>query len=534
MTFAELGVPDDLIDALDAQGISAPFPIQEATIPPALAGRDVSGRAPTGSGKTLAFGIPVVANVQRARPKRPRALILVPTRELAAQVSRDLSWLGASRDVRVHAFYGGTKFEPQIKALRRGVDIAVACPGRLADLVNQKIVRLDGVDLVVVDEADRMADMGFLPEVKRLIDQTDPNRRTLLFSATLDGDVDALVTRYQNDPVTVDVTPPESEHRLEHHFWTVPHADRIATTAEIIGRVGPTIVFTRTRYGADRVARQLAKTGVSAAAIHGNRSQNQRERALRAFRDGDVAALVATDVAARGIHVDHVTCVVHFDLPTDPKDYIHRSGRTGRAGETGVVVALAMPDKRKDTRKLLRELDLGVGLSDPDVDSLPAGEPISPAGHRSPSRPGARDARPRARRAKGTGTKPSGARKRSNPRRPEQTGPAKRKTAGGGQRTEGAGRSDGAGHPGGGAGRGGSKRRDDGGHSAGRGPTNNRGGKSGARTAGPKRRSGGRAGKAGPSGAPKRSRSGTSGGRGRPGAPGGRGRSGGGRTERRG
>ncbi len=429
MTFADLGVPEDLIDALDAHGISAPFPIQEATIPPALAGQDVCGRAPTGSGKTLAFGIPLVANVQRARPKRPRALVLVPTRELAAQVSRDLTWLGASRDVRVHAFYGGTRFEGQVKALRRGVDIAVACPGRLADLVNQKIVRLDGVDLVVVDEADRMADMGFLPEVKRLIDRTDDDRRTLLFSATLDGDVDALVNRYQHDPVTVDVSPPESERRLEHHFWAVPHAERIATTAAVINRVGPTIVFTRTRHGADRVARQLAKAGVSTAPIHGNRSQNQRERALREFRTGEVAALVATDVAARGIHVDDVTCVVHFDLPADPKDYIHRSGRTGRAGSTGVVIGLVMPDKRKDTRKLLRALDLGIGVTEPDVDALPAGEPITPPKRRGPKpRP---DGAPRRGGPGGRDRhKPSGSRKRRNPRSPSETKPARRKTSG--------------------------------------------------------------------------------------------------------
>lgn len=377
--FTDLGVPDDLVDALDAHDIDRPFPIQAETIPPAMEGHDVSGRAPTGSGKTFAFGIPVVARVQRARPKRPRALILVPTRELAAQVTRDLSWLGAGRDVRVQAFYGGTKFEPQVKALRRGVDIAVACPGRLVDLINQGLVRLDGVDLVVVDEADRMADMGFLPEVKRLIDQTDPNRQTLLFSATLDGDIEELVRRYQNDPITVDVTPETESTRLDHHFWTVPHADRVATTAAVIQRVGPTVVFTRTRHGADRVTRQLERSGVQAVAIHGNRTQNQRERALQAFRTGHAQALVATDVAARGIHVDDVACVVHFDLPEDPKDYIHRSGRTGRAGATGIVVALAMPDRRKDTKKLLKALDLGITATEADVEALPEGEHRHPA-----------------------------------------------------------------------------------------------------------------------------------------------------------
>lgn len=428
-SFTDVGVPDDLIDALAGRGIAKPFPIQARTIPPALAGRDVSGRAPTGSGKTLAFGIPLVANVERARPKRPRALVLVPTRELAAQVCRDLEWLGASRGVRVHAFYGGTKFEGQVKALRRGVDIAVACPGRLKDLIDQGIARLDGVDLVVVDEADRMADMGFLPEVRRLVDQTDAGRQTLLFSATLDGDVDELVQRYQHDPVRIDVVPDVVESRLEHHFWSVRHADRVATTAAVIRRVGPTVVFTRTRYGADRVARQLVQTGVEAVAIHGNRTQNQRERALRAFRNGDAQALVATDVAARGIHVDDVACVVHFDLPTDPKDYVHRSGRTGRAGATGIVVALAMPDRRKDTTKLLRELNLGLDVVEPDVDALPLGAPFEPkrsrrAGKRPPSM-GAADRERRGHRS--PARKPSGKTPKRRAQSPEDTKPGRAK-----------------------------------------------------------------------------------------------------------
>jgi superfamily II DNA/RNA helicase len=428
-TFADLGVPSDLVDALAGQGIDAPFAIQTETIPPALAGRDVSGRAPTGSGKTIAFGVPLVANVQRARPKRPRALVLVPTRELAAQVSRDLARLGAGRDVRVHAFYGGTKFEPQVTALRRGVDIAVACPGRLADLVNQGIARLDGVDLVVIDEADRMADMGFLPEVRRLVDQTDAQRQTLLFSATLDGDVDALVRRYQHEPVTVDVTPEISGSRLEHHFWSVPHAKKIEVTARIVDRVGPSIVFTRTRHGADRVARQLERAGVEAVAIHGNRTQAQRDRALRAFRRGEARALVATDVAARGIHVDDVTCVVHFDLPSDPKDFLHRSGRTGRAGAAGVVVALAMPDRRRENTKLFGALEVDVTLRDPDFDRLPA----APAHRKRPRRPDRSGGDGRARTGSPTGRKtqhkPSGARRKSPADAPADTGPGRTKGA---------------------------------------------------------------------------------------------------------
>jgi superfamily II DNA/RNA helicase len=376
-TFAALGVPDDLCDALDAHGIADAFDIQATTIAPALAGRDVSGRAPTGSGKTLAFGIPLVANVARAKPKHPRALVLVPTRELAAQVARDLVWLGAARGTRVQSFYGGVGFDKQIKALRRGVDIAVACPGRLADLVKQGIIHLDEVDRVVVDEADRMADMGFLPEVRRLLDATSSKRQTLLFSATLDGDVDVLVRRYQHDPIRSDVTPEDTGGNITHHHWLVERSDRVGVTAAIIERSGSTIVFSRTRHGADRITRQLARVGVRAVAIHGSRTQNQRDRALADFASGRAQTMVATDVAARGIHVDDVACVVHFDLPDDPKDYVHRSGRTGRAGTDGTVIALVGADQRKDARKLARVLDL-------DVDLVPAElAPIRP-GERTP------------------------------------------------------------------------------------------------------------------------------------------------------
>lgn len=372
-TFAALGVPEDLCDALRAHHIDDAFDIQSATIPAALAGRDVAGRAPTGSGKTLAFGIPLVANVARAQPKRPRALVLVPTRELAAQVARDLVWLGSTRGTRVHSFYGGVGFDKQIKALRRGVDIAVACPGRLADLVKRGLVQLGDVDRVVVDEADSMADMGFLPEVKRLLDQTNAKRQTLLFSATLDGAVNVLVRRYQHDPVRCDVTPDEPEANITHHHWVVDRSERVGVTAALIERSGPTIVFSRTRHGADRLCRQLDKVGVRSVAIHGARSQNQRDRALQDFTSGRVRALVATDVAARGIHVDDVACVVHFYLPADPKDYVHRSGRTGRAGSEGQVVALIAGDQRKEARKLARVLDLDVDLGSPDVESLPKG-----------------------------------------------------------------------------------------------------------------------------------------------------------------
>jgi superfamily II DNA/RNA helicase len=280
-TFLDLGVPADLVAALTEHGITHPFPVQTATVPAALGGRDVCGRAPTGSGKTLAFGLPLVARTGRAQPKRPRALVLAPTRELAAQIRRDLEPLAAARHLRLLTVYGGVGYEPQRSALRRGVDVLVACPGRLADLVQQRALRLDAVETVVVDEADRMADMGFLPEVRRLLDQTSPTRQTLLFSATLDGDIAVLTRDYQQDPVRHEVAEPDADvSTVEHHFWRVDPKERLRWTARLVDTVGPTMVFCRTRHGADRVAKQLGSAGVSAAAIHGGRAQGQRDRAL--------------------------------------------------------------------------------------------------------------------------------------------------------------------------------------------------------------------------------------------------------------
>ncbi len=296
-TFAELGVPAELVRTLRARGLTDAFDIQAMTVPDGLAGRDLCGRAPTGSGKTIAFGIPLVARVGQARPKHPRALVLVPTRELAAQVCGELEWLGGGRKLRVAAVYGGAGFGAQFKALRRGVDVLVACPGRLTDLIERREVRLDEVEMVVVDEADRMADMGFLPAVSALLDLTPATRQTLLFSATLDGAVDQLVRRYQRDP-SRHMLPEADQLAATHHFWAVDRAKRVDLTAEIVAAAGPTIVFCRTKHGADALAKKLDQRGVRSAAIHGNRSQGQRERALAAFADGKVSALVATDVAA--------------------------------------------------------------------------------------------------------------------------------------------------------------------------------------------------------------------------------------------
>ena len=356
--------------------ITEAFPIQAATIPDALAGRDICGRAPTGSGKTIAFGIPLISRVQHAAPKKPHALVLVPTRELAAQVTSELRILAGPDGPTVESVYGGVGFDKQIKALRRGVDVVVACPGRLSDLIQQNHLRLDRVQIVVLDEADRMADMGFLPVVKRLLDATPSDRQTLLFSATLDGAVDTLIKRYQNNPSRHEEAGDKRDgERAEHYFWKADKTERVALAAQIIDRIGSTIVFCRTKRGADRVARQLEGFGVTAAAIHGDRSQGQRERALKSFHDGRVQALVATDVAARGIHVDNVAGVIHFDPPADHKDYVHRSGRTARAGNEGVVVSLVVPELRSAVATLQRQLKLPVGVHAADTSKLAEGAP---------------------------------------------------------------------------------------------------------------------------------------------------------------
>ncbi|MEE8406068.1 MAG: DEAD/DEAH box helicase [Acidimicrobiia bacterium] len=370
-TFAHLGLPDSLVQSLAKREIIKPFPVQEATIPDALAGRDVCGKAPTGSGKTLAFGLPLLAKVDKATRQRPRALILAPTRELAEQIKQELAPLARPVNRYVFAIYGGVGYGPQKGALRKGVDVLVATPGRLEDLIEQRSVDLSEVDLVVVDEADRMADMGFLPAVRRILDQTSSTRQTLLFSATLDGDVAVLIREYQNNPAQHETGTVESEAiNALHHFWLVQHHDRIQHTADLVDEMGKTIVFTRTRHGADRLARQLDKAGIGAVAMHGGRSQNQRTRALKAFSSGRAQALIATDVAARGIHVDDVASVIHFDPPGDHKDYLHRSGRTARAGASGTVVSLVTGEQRRSVQGMQRELRLNAPIKEPRMEDL--------------------------------------------------------------------------------------------------------------------------------------------------------------------
>lgn len=364
--FVELGLPSSLVDVLARAGIDQPFPIQAAVIGDALAGRDVCGRAPTGSGKTLAFGLPLLVRLRRAQPGKPRALILAPTRELAEQIRRALAPLARERKRWIAAVYGGVGMDQQRRQLRKGVDVLVACPGRLADLIRQGDVSLVDVDIVVVDEADRMADMGFLPEVRKLLDQTSPNRQTLLFSATLDGDIAILTRDYQRNPVrhAVGSTEPDIID-ARHHFWRVEPTDRVRRLAEMAASAGRTVVFCRTRHGVDRVTRQLTSLGVSAAAIHGGRNQRQRDRALADFARGAVEVLVATDVAARGIHVDGIACVVHFDLPADAKTYLHRSGRTARAGALGSVVSFVGQDQVRSTMRMQRSLGLNIKIKNP-------------------------------------------------------------------------------------------------------------------------------------------------------------------------
>ncbi|MPZ89087.1 MAG: DEAD/DEAH box helicase [Nitriliruptorales bacterium] len=366
-------MPRNLVESLARRGVTSPFPIQESTIAKALAGRDLCGRAPTGSGKTLAFAIPLAIRAGKGELRRPRALVLVPTRELAGQITDVLRPLAETAGRTVAAFYGGTTLNRDRRRLRSGVDIAVACPGRLADLVRQREIDLRAVDFVVVDEADRMADMGFLPEVQRLLDQTAPDRQTLLFSATLDRDVDVLTRKYQRDPVRYEIEERATEQGdVQHFFWRAERSARVGITSDVVRAVASAIVFTRTKHAADRVTGQLRRGGVSAVAIHGNRSQSQRERALADFSNGRAVTLVATDVAARGLHIDNVGAVIHFDPPASGKDYVHRSGRTGRAGADGLVVTLVTPDKQGEVRSLQRELRVPQRLESVEVERLAA------------------------------------------------------------------------------------------------------------------------------------------------------------------
>jgi len=358
-TFADLGVSPDLTAALESRGIMSPFAVQELTIADALAGRDVCGKAKTGSGKTLAFGLPLLEKVKGAQARRPLALILVPTRELATQVRDELAPLGEVRNVTVTAIYGGAKMETQVAELEKGVEIVVATPGRMIDIIERKEIFLDDIAQVVIDEADRMADMGFLPQVEWILRHVPGQHQTLLFSATLDGVVDTLIKRYQTDPAMHEVVSEQvTVEQMQHRFLQVHDMDKVKVAATIIHNSNRTIIFVRTKRAADRVAENLRREGVDAASIHGDLRQSQREKALKDFSDGKLKALVATDVAARGIHVDEVDVVIHYDPPEDSKAYLHRSGRTARAGAKGVVATLVMWNEELEVKRLLKRLKL--------------------------------------------------------------------------------------------------------------------------------------------------------------------------------
>ncbi|MFB6987306.1 DEAD/DEAH box helicase [Streptomyces sp. NPDC056230] len=356
--FAELDMPAPLLAALAAEGVTTPFPIQGATLPNSLAGRDVLGRGRTGSGKTLAFGLALLARTagNRADARRPLALVLVPTRELAQQVTDALTPYARSLKLRMATVVGGMSIGRQASALRGGAEVVVATPGRLKDLVERGDCHLDRVAVTVLDEADQMADMGFMPQVTELLDLVLPGGQRMLFSATLDRNVDLLVRRYLHDPVVHSVDPAAGAvTTMEHHVLYVQGADKYATTTEIAARDGRVIMFLDTKHAVDKLTDHLLNSGVRAAALHGGKSQPQRTRTLTRFKTGHVTVLVATNVAARGIHIDNLDLVVNVDPPSDHKDYLHRGGRTARAGESGSVVTLVLPGQRREMTRLMTD-----------------------------------------------------------------------------------------------------------------------------------------------------------------------------------
>ena len=359
-----LGVDQQIVSSLIKRGIKTPFPIQDLTIPDALQGNDVCGKAKTGSGKTLAFGIPMVQNLdQPSGETDPRGLIMVPTRELATQVKEELDPLLNGKSLTAVAIYGGANIEEQIKGIKRGVDIIVATPGRMIDLLEREEISLQSLEMVVLDEADRMADMGFLPQVEWILRRVERNHQTLLFSATLDGVVNTLIQRYQNNPIMHEVEAKEiTVEEMTHRFLHVHERDKVKVAAAIARPVSRTLIFSNTKAGCDRLVRKLLDEGIRAQAIHGDLRQNIREKALDRFASGKLPVLVATDVAARGIHVDGVEVVIHYDPPSDHKTYLHRSGRTARAGTDGLVVTLSLWDEELVVKRLQKRVGLDIEL----------------------------------------------------------------------------------------------------------------------------------------------------------------------------
>ena len=370
--FYDLGLDPALVQTLVKQGITEPFEVQLEAIPDVMLGHDICCRAPTGSGKTLAFGLPLISRTPRADPEFPTALILSPTRELAEQICSVLTPLAATFDLEVMAIYGGVPYGRQRKALSRGVDIVVACPGRLLDLLDNGALSLEDVGLVVLDEADRMADMGFMEPVCDILDRCAQNRQTVLFSATLDDEVGDLVENYLYEPVTIEVGPKEvSMESMEHFFWLMKSSMKPGIASEAIRKCGRTVVFCRTRRGVDRVGDELVDEGISVAILHGGLDQKKRDRAMAKFVEGRCMALIATDVAARGIDVEGINCIIHYDPPENGKAYKHRSGRTARAGSSGTVISFVQNPQRKMCNSIQKEVGIFVKFSPPDFNGLP-------------------------------------------------------------------------------------------------------------------------------------------------------------------
>ena len=377
VSFSDLGIEPVLVNALKTQGILEPFEVQRESIPDAMLGRDVCCRAPTGSGKTLAFGLPLLSRTTEAEPRRPTSLILTPTRELAEQIYKVLDPLAYDLKLYVEAMYGGVSYQKQFRALDRGVDVLVACPGRLLDLMDRGSLTLDDVSVVVLDEADRMADMGFMEPVCQILDACQKDRQTILFSATLDDEVADLVRDYQTEPVTIEVGPKEvSMESMTHHFWLMPNSKKPDITSELIRKCGRTIVFCRTRAGVDRVGDDLTYDGLAVQTLHGGLTQRGRDRAMERFQHGECMALVATDVAARGIDVAGVNCVIHYDPPENGKAYKHRSGRTARGGASGVVVSLVQRPQKRSYVRIQRNVGINVEFMPPEFSVLPEFEVV--------------------------------------------------------------------------------------------------------------------------------------------------------------
>ena len=369
--FSDLGIEPGLVVALEKEGFTEPFEVQCEAIPDAMLGRDICCRAPTGSGKTLAFGLPMISRTAKAESRRPTSLILTPTRELAEQIRNVLHPLARSAGLDILSVYGGTPYRGQLRKLDRGVEILVACPGRLIDLLDRGALCLDDVEIVVLDEADRMADMGFMEPVCSILDECSPNRQTILFSATLDDDVEEIVDSYQHDPAIIGIGPEEvSMDSMQHIFWKVESRGKADLSAYITEKCGRSIIFCKTRAGVIRLGKQMDELGSSNTTLHGGMNQNQRDRSMRKFSTGRARVLIATDVASRGIDVDDVGCVIHYDPPENGKAYKHRSGRTARAGSTGTVVSLVQRSQNRQYRRIQSQVGIKCEITNPEPEIL--------------------------------------------------------------------------------------------------------------------------------------------------------------------